>query len=152
MASFVKHTTPIHFAMVVFIATIAIPSLSSSLEGVNTISAAPALLPEAPMSVPLPPELAPDISPLLPSPRGVAPSPGDLMPTIPSNRSPPNPDALAGPGPNTEVSPSGSVTSLAPSSSSPVSVAAPLSSDGSIAALCYGLVLFCLLHLVGGAE
>ncbi|KAF5941704.1 hypothetical protein HYC85_019346 [Camellia sinensis] len=74
---------------------------------IATISAAPALLPNPPLSSPFT-ELSPDISPLLPSPGGELPSPtGSSIPTIPSNPSPPNPDETLGLGPDSAlVSPS----------------------------------------------
>lgn len=87
----------------------------------STISAAPALLPGAPLS-PLSsssPTLSPDITPLFPSPRRVPLSPTQSsLPTIPSSPSPPNPDVMAAPGPDFAFPPSGSL----PASSS-VSVA-----------------------------
>ncbi|KAI5680386.1 hypothetical protein M9H77_01613 [Catharanthus roseus] len=61
----------------------------------STISAAPSLLPDSPS-----PALSPDITPLFPSPSGSQLSPTDSsLPTIPSSPSPPNPDAIAAPGP-----------------------------------------------------
>ncbi|XP_058210338.1 classical arabinogalactan protein 26-like [Rhododendron vialii] len=74
----------------------------------SSISAAPAVLPGPPLSPPYT-ELSPDITPRLPSPGGELPSPtGSLIPTIPSNQSPPNPDEVAIVGPDSAISPSGS--------------------------------------------
>lgn len=78
-------------------------SLSSHQLKLETITAAPALLPNTPQSPST--ELSPDISPLLPSPGGVVPSSGYFIPTIPSNPSH-NPDEMAAFGPNSAVSPS----------------------------------------------
>jgi len=62
-------------------------------------------------------ELSPDIAPLLPSPGGVLPSPTvSSVPTIPSTRSPPNPDEVVAPGPDSAFSPLGA---LPASSASP---------------------------------
>ncbi|KAI3449549.1 hypothetical protein Pfo_006214 [Paulownia fortunei] len=95
-------------------------AFSSSLTSGNnlpasTISAAPALLPDpiAPLSAP--PALSPDIAPLFPSPGGSELSPSESsLPLIPSSPSPPNPDAMAAPGPGMAFAPSG----LLPDSSS----------------------------------
>ncbi|KAF3436384.1 hypothetical protein FNV43_RR23476 [Rhamnella rubrinervis] len=92
----------------------------------STISAAPALLPGAPLS-PLSssPTLSPDITPLFPSPGGVPLSPTQSsLPTIPSSPSPPNPDYVAAPGPDFALPPSG--TSLPASSSISVTSSQPL--------------------------
>ncbi|KAF9669374.1 hypothetical protein SADUNF_Sadunf14G0101000 [Salix dunnii] len=73
----------------------------------STISAAPAFLPDAPLSSP--PALSPDIQPLFPSPGVEAPSPTESsLPTIPSSPSPPNPGDILAPGPERfPISPSG---------------------------------------------
>ncbi|XP_027098025.1 classical arabinogalactan protein 26 [Coffea arabica] len=79
------------------------PQLSTS-----TISAAPALLPDAPLASP--PALSPDITPLFPSPGGSELSPSESsLPTIPSSPSPPNPDAIEAPVPFLAFSPLGSL-------------------------------------------
>ncbi|PIM97241.1 hypothetical protein CDL12_30289 [Handroanthus impetiginosus] len=90
-------------------ATVTLIFLSSSIvlsKGTPSISAAPALLPNAPFT-----ELSPDIAPLLPTPGGSGQSPvGSSIPTIPSTRSPPNPDTTSSIiGPDTAVAPSGSL-------------------------------------------
>ncbi|XP_021820092.1 classical arabinogalactan protein 26 [Prunus avium] len=88
----------------------------------SSISAAPALLPGAPLSSS--PTLSPDISPLFPSPGGVPLSPAESsLPTIPSSRSPPNPEDTVAPGPGLAFAPSGS---LPVSHSSPVTSSLPL--------------------------
>ncbi|KAG8370058.1 hypothetical protein BUALT_Bualt14G0078100 [Buddleja alternifolia] len=75
---------------------------------IPTISAAPALLPNPPLSPYT--ELSPDITPLLPSPGGTARSPDrSSLPTIPSSHSPPNPDTTSSIGPDTAVAPSGAL-------------------------------------------
>ncbi|XXG84124.1 hypothetical protein AAC387_Pa10g1715 [Persea americana] len=145
MASFPESTISFQIAIVVFLTATAIKSLSSplTLEMISTISAEPALLPALPLSSA--PDLAPDITPLLPSPSSIVPSPSDMLPTIPSNPSPSKPDEMAGTGLNSAVSPSGSFTAVASTSA-----AAPPSSAGCSLALCFGLVVFCLLQLLGG--
>ncbi|KAK4357302.1 hypothetical protein RND71_022912 [Anisodus tanguticus] len=66
----------------------------------SSISAAPALLPNPPISAPPLPAFSPDISPLFPSPGGSELAPTDSsLPLIPSSPSPPNPDAMIAPGP-----------------------------------------------------
>ncbi|KAI3469452.1 hypothetical protein Pfo_026115 [Paulownia fortunei] len=91
---------------VIFLA-LSLPSDQLTLE-TPTISAAPALLPNPPLSPYT--ELSPDIAPLLPSPGATAHSPvGSSMPTIPSTRSPPNPDTTTSIGPDTAVAPTGSL-------------------------------------------
>ncbi|XP_057782423.1 classical arabinogalactan protein 26-like [Salvia miltiorrhiza] len=75
----------------------------------STISAAPALLPDpiSPSSS-SPPALSPDMYPVFPSPGGPELAPSDSSaPLIPSSPSPPNPDALAAPGPGAALSPMG---------------------------------------------
>ncbi|KAF6157804.1 hypothetical protein GIB67_038272 [Kingdonia uniflora] len=101
-------------------------SIHSLKVATSTISAAPAVLPDAPISLPPSSTLSPDITPLLPLPKGstTSPSPNESpssVPTIPSNPSPPNPDEFISPGPDSAVSPFGS-SSLPPmtSASSPM--------------------------------
>lgn len=66
------------------------------------------------------PALSPDIMPLLPSPGpdsdGSAEAPSDVMPTIPSSPSPPNPDALL---PDSALAPFGSAPAVAAQSRAP---------------------------------
>lgn len=81
-------------------------SLSSHQLKIDTIPAAPALLPN---TVPVSPstKLSPDISPLLPSSGGLMPSTDSAsIPTIPSNPSQ-NPDEVAAFSPDSALSPSG---------------------------------------------
>ncbi|KAJ4727594.1 classical arabinogalactan protein 26-like [Melia azedarach] len=128
----------------VFMAYFTSPAFQSEMHvQFSTISAAPAFLPS---TAPLPspsasaPTLSPDITPLFPTPKGMAPSPAaSSLPTIPSSPSPPNPDDLLAPGPQTAFAPSG----LLPASSS-VSLA---STGHQNFALFFGLLLFCLLQL-----
>ncbi|KAF5736921.1 classical arabinogalactan protein 26-like [Tripterygium wilfordii] len=54
-------------------------------------------------------ELTPDIAPLLPTPGGVVPPTASSIPTISSDPSPPNPDELGAPGPESAFSHSGSL-------------------------------------------
>ncbi|KAK4273164.1 hypothetical protein QN277_021618 [Acacia crassicarpa] len=83
---------------------------------ISTISAAPTVLPAAPMaSAPL----SPNIEPLFPSPGKAAFSPSDSsLPTIPASPSPPNPDAFGVPGPVMALPPSQSMPAHAPASHS----------------------------------
>ncbi|CAA2979445.1 classical arabinogalactan 26-like [Olea europaea subsp. europaea] len=82
-----------------FSSSLALKKASQLSVPASTISAAPSLLPYPPLSAP-PPALSPDIAPLFPSPGGSELSPSESsMPTIPSSPSPPNPDAIAAPGP-----------------------------------------------------
>ncbi|KAG8053990.1 hypothetical protein GUJ93_ZPchr0001g31043 [Zizania palustris] len=69
-------------------------------------------------AVALPPALSPDIMPLLPSPGadGDAAPPSDVVPTIPSSPSPPNPDALL---PDSAPAPFGSAPAVAAQSTTP---------------------------------
>ncbi|KAL0388706.1 UNVERIFIED_CONTAM: hypothetical protein Sradi_2752400 [Sesamum radiatum] len=93
-------------AIIVIFLALSLPSHQLSLETPD-IAAAPALLPNPPLSPYT--GLSPDIAPLLPSPGGTARSPAESsMPTIPSTRSP-NPDTMASIGPDTAVAPSGSL-------------------------------------------
>ena len=103
---------------------------------VSTISAAPAVLPGAPVYSPA---LSPDINPLFPSPSGEALPPSESsLPTIPSSQSPPNPDVVAAPGPyELAISPSGSL---------------PESSSVSIASnfvMLLGLLAVCIMNFPG---
>ncbi|CAK9178052.1 unnamed protein product [Ilex paraguariensis] len=104
----------------------------------STISAAPAVLPEAPLSSP--PTLSPDISPLFPSPGGSELSPSQSsVPIIPSSPSPPNPDAMVAPGPFMAFSPSGS---LPASSAIPRNVSETLSLVMGLGLLGFWLIQF----------
>ncbi|KAK1351860.1 classical arabinogalactan protein 25 [Heracleum sosnowskyi] len=76
-------------------------SLSSHRLGLDTIAAAPAVLPTTPLTPST--VLPPDIAPLLPS-GGVVPSSGSSIPTIPSNPSQ-NPDEIAVFGPESAIAP-----------------------------------------------
>ncbi|XWS36225.1 hypothetical protein CRYUN_Cryun20dG0067100 [Craigia yunnanensis] len=100
----------------------------------STISAAPALLPTAPLASS--PSLSPDIEPLFPTPKGMAPSPTDSsLPTIPSSPSPPNPDNILAPGPDFALSPSGSL---------PASTSVSLTSAGALkSTLFLGFLVSC---------
>ncbi|XP_051128021.1 classical arabinogalactan protein 26-like [Andrographis paniculata] len=69
------------------------------------IAATPALLPNPPRTPYV--AVSPDIAPLFPTPGGNGGG-GDSMPTIPSTRSPPNPDATIGPD-AAAVAPSGAL-------------------------------------------
>ncbi|XP_040375796.1 classical arabinogalactan protein 26-like [Oryza brachyantha] len=82
----------------------------------HAASAAPALPPTAAA-----PALSPDIMPLLPSPGpdsdgAAAAAPSDVMPTIQSSPSPPNPDALE---PDSALAPFGSAPAVAAQSLAP---------------------------------
>ncbi|XP_022852445.1 classical arabinogalactan protein 26-like [Olea europaea var. sylvestris] len=80
--------------------TLMVPSLHSlPSDKISSISSAPALPPNPPLS--------PDVSPLLPSPGGVVhPPTGSSLPTIPSD-STQNPDLTNPVGPDTAFAPSG---------------------------------------------
>ncbi|XP_059318474.1 classical arabinogalactan protein 26-like [Lycium ferocissimum] len=104
----------------------------------SAISAAPALLPNPPISSPSSsppfPSLSPDISPLFPSPGGSELAPTDSsLPLIPSSPSPPNPDAMIAPGPM--------FMPFSPTESLPVSSAVPLLSS-LCTMLVFGLISF----------
>ncbi|KAJ9171883.1 hypothetical protein P3X46_015186 [Hevea brasiliensis] len=125
----------------VFVAYFISPAFTSQVHvQFSTISAAPALLPEAPLSSP--PNLSPDIEPVFPTTGAGVPSPAESsLPTIPSSRSPPNPDLIdPAPGPVFAVSPSGSL---------PASSATSLSSLATLNLALYflGLLVFCLVQL-----
>ncbi|XP_050203812.1 classical arabinogalactan protein 26 [Mercurialis annua] len=118
-------------------------ALNSKLVQFSTISAAPAILPESPLSSPSPTQaLSPDIQPILPTTGGASvPSPADSsLPTIPANPSPPNPDVFypEAPGPEDGISPSGSL---------PVASAVCLSSWFGLHFL--GVLVFCLVQGFG---
>ncbi|KAI3459309.1 hypothetical protein Pfo_015972 [Paulownia fortunei] len=86
---------------------LALPSNKLNSETPAISSAPAALLPNPPLSSYT--ELPPDIAPLLPSTGGTADPPtGSFMPTIPSTRSPPNPDITGSTGLDTAFAPSGS--------------------------------------------
>ncbi|KAK4425773.1 hypothetical protein Salat_1771300 [Sesamum alatum] len=123
-------------AIIMIFLALSLPSHQLSLE-TPVIAAAPALLPNPPLSPYT--ELPPDIAPLLPSPGGTARSPAQSsMPTIPSTRSP-NPDTLTAIGPDAAVAPSGSVQD-----SSAVSVKG-LTLDVFYGCLAYWLVVFFMI-------
>ncbi|GKV12055.1 hypothetical protein SLEP1_g23257 [Rubroshorea leprosula] len=107
----------------------------------SSISAAPALLPDAPLASA--PALSPDITPLFPTPGGdMSPSPAESsLPTIPASPSPPNPDAVLAPGPGFVLSPS---ESLPDSSSVSLALSGTLNS-----ALLLGLMVFGIMQLSG---
>ncbi|KAK3041442.1 hypothetical protein RJ639_000419 [Escallonia herrerae] len=95
--------------LVLLIAFTAGCCLSSPALPISDISAAPAILPNAPLSSPAP-TLSPDITPLFPSPSGSGLSPSESsLPIIPSSPSPPNPDDMFAPGPTMVIAPSGSL-------------------------------------------
>ncbi|KAK3004156.1 hypothetical protein RJ639_019052 [Escallonia herrerae] len=95
--------------LVLLIAFMAGYCLSSPALPISDISAAPAILPNAPLSSPVP-TLSPDITPLFPSPSGSGLSPSESsLPIIPSSPSPPNPDDMFAPGPSMVIAPSGSL-------------------------------------------
>ncbi|CAK7348236.1 unnamed protein product [Dovyalis caffra] len=131
--------------LTVFMAYLSSPALTSQVQvQFATISAAPAFLPDAPLSSP--PTLSPDIEPVFPTPRVGAPSPTESsLPTIPSSPTPPNPDGVLAPGPaGFPISPSGSLpvsSSVSLTSSSPLNLAVFL-----------GLLVFCLVQLSDGVE
>ncbi|KAF5732704.1 classical arabinogalactan protein 26-like [Tripterygium wilfordii] len=87
----------------------------------STISAAPAVLPGAPMASPS--GLSPDIEPLFPTPVSTPPSESSL-PIIPSSPSPPNPDNMLAPGPELGAFP--------PSGALPASSSVSLASSGPV--------------------
>ncbi|KAG6700198.1 hypothetical protein I3842_08G100600 [Carya illinoinensis] len=105
-------------AVLMACSSLAMASKLNLRTSVSTISAAPALLPSAPVSSPA---LSPDISPLFPSPGGVALPPSESsLPTIPASRSPPNPDSTVAPAhdaafPPSKSLPESSSISMAPS-------------------------------------
>ncbi|XP_023908892.1 classical arabinogalactan protein 26 [Quercus suber] len=106
---------------------------------VSTISAAPAVLPGAPVYSPA---LSPDISPLFPSPGGEAVPPSESsVPTIPSSQSPPNPDVTVAPGPDSAFPPSGT---LPESSTVSIAPSGPLN-----LVVLLGLLAACIMQLPG---
>ncbi|KAL3829388.1 hypothetical protein ACJIZ3_018190 [Penstemon smallii] len=93
----------------------------------TTISAAPALLPDPPLLSPYS-ALSPDITPLFPSPLNDGGSTSSSpVPTIPSTRSPPNPDTT---GPDAALAPTGN--SLLQDSSAAVLLSQILRKEGFI--------------------
>ncbi|XP_021613289.1 classical arabinogalactan protein 26 [Manihot esculenta] len=125
----------------VFMAYFSSPAFTSRVHvQFSTISAAPAFLPEAPLSSP--PSLSPDIEPVFPTTGAGVPSPAESsLPTIPSSPSPPNPDLIepaAGP-----------VFAMSPSGALPDSAATSLSSPGPLnLAVCFlGFLGFCFMQL-----
>ncbi|KAK7303169.1 hypothetical protein RJT34_14071 [Clitoria ternatea] len=111
----------VNLALMIIMAFMPSPMLSSYSQQVPTLSSSPATLTDPPPSSLSPfQDLSPDIAPLLPSPGGVLPTPsGSDIPTIPSNPSPPNPDDIIAPGPLSALSPFGSMQA---SSNAPRSV------------------------------
>ncbi|KAK6940920.1 hypothetical protein RJ641_030451 [Dillenia turbinata] len=108
----------------------------------STISAAPTILPNAPLASP--PILSPDISPLCPNPGDeVLPPTAGTLPTIPSSPSPPNPDVIAAPGTEFSISPTGT---LPESSSTSLHFSRSLNW-----AVVLGLVVCWVMQLSGGA-
>ncbi|KDP28080.1 hypothetical protein JCGZ_13851 [Jatropha curcas] len=109
MASFWSFLT----MFIIFMAYFASLAFTSHVVHVqfSTISAAPAFLPEAPLSSPPTSSLSPDIEPVFPTTGVAVPSPAESsLPTIPSSPSPPNPDVIhPAPGPSMAFSPSGSL-------------------------------------------
>uniref|UniRef100_A0A6M2EBN9 Classical arabinogalactan protein 26 n=1 Tax=Populus davidiana TaxID=266767 RepID=A0A6M2EBN9_9ROSI len=125
-----------------FMAFFSSPALTSQIHArISTISAAPALLPVAPLSSP--PTLSPDIEPLLPTPGAGAPSPTESsLPTIPSSPSPPNPSDIVPPGP--------ARFSISPSGSLPASSSVSTTSSGPLKlAFFLGLLVLCSMQLSG---
>ncbi|KAJ7972885.1 classical arabinogalactan protein 26-like [Quillaja saponaria] len=116
-------------------------TLASELtKHISTISAAPAILPSAPVASPA---LSPDIAPLFPSPGGVAfsPSESSSLPIIPSSPSPPNPDSIAAGGPG---------LALPPSEPLPASSSIALVSNWPLNLVVYlGLLVICTVQLTG---
>ncbi|XP_062150349.1 classical arabinogalactan protein 25 [Alnus glutinosa] len=105
-----------HLALIMAFMASPLLSLSSQINSkAYAIAATPSFLTNPPPLSPFQ-ELSPDILPLLPSPGGAVPPTGFSMPTIPSSPSPPNPDELVAPGPDSAFSPLGSL---------PASAAAP---------------------------
>ncbi|WCJ21420.1 hypothetical protein M5689_003574 [Euphorbia peplus] len=99
----------------IFMAFLSQPFASKTHVKLSTISAAPALMPQPPLSSYSPnpsPFLSPDIQPVFPTDGAYVPSPSDTsFPTIPSTPSPPNPDVIqsAAHAPSFSISPSGSL-------------------------------------------
>ncbi|XP_061351041.1 classical arabinogalactan protein 26-like [Gastrolobium bilobum] len=136
MASFWSFSA-IFMALMACNCSLALASLQSM--HVSTISAAPTMLPDAPL---FSPTMSPDIQPLFPTPGGAAYSPSESsLPTIPSSPSPPNPEVLGNPG---------SVLAFPPSESMPVS--APFSQGASLP-LCsifhLAMLVICIVQLHG---
>ncbi|KAJ6680225.1 CLASSICAL ARABINOGALACTAN PROTEIN 26 [Salix purpurea] len=130
------------FAVFSFTAYFSSPAMASQIHArLSTISAAPAFLPDAPLSSP--PASSPDIQPLFPTPGVGAPSPTESsLPTIPSSPSPPNPgDILAPVSERFPISPSGPL---------PASSSVSLTSSGPLKlAFVLGLLVFCSVQLSG---
>ncbi|KAM7495919.1 hypothetical protein LguiA_020333 [Lonicera macranthoides] len=130
-------------ASTLFLLVLVLISTLSSLSALptSTISAAPALLPNPPLSSPSP-TLSPDISPLFPSPAGDGLSPTESsLPIIPSSPSPPNPDDM--------VAASGPGMAFPPSESMPTSSSVPLNVQfGTLSSsMVMGLSAFWFLQL-----
>ncbi|KAJ7977494.1 classical arabinogalactan protein 26-like [Quillaja saponaria] len=106
---------------------------------ISTISAAPAVLPVAPVAS----TMSPDITPLFPSPGGVAfsPSESSSLPIIPSSPSTPNPDSTAAGGPG---------LALPPSDPLPTSSTVALTSNWSLNLVVHlGLLVIFIVQLTG---
>ncbi|XP_059434590.1 classical arabinogalactan protein 25 [Corylus avellana] len=129
-----------HLALIMAFMASPLLSLSSQINSkASTIAATPSFLTNPPPLSPFQ-ELSPDIAPLLPSPGGVVPPTGSSIPTIPSSPSPPNPDELVAPGPDSAFSPLGS---LPASSASPKILVSYLN-----AAIFAGLAAFWSMRLL----
>lgn len=101
MASFFGSVMIVTLNVMVLMASTTL-SISSHRLGLDTIAAAPAVLPTTPLTPAA--VLPPDIAPLLPSSGGVVPSSSSSVPTIPSNPSQ-NPDEIAAFGPESAIAP-----------------------------------------------
>ncbi|KAL8105265.1 hypothetical protein AgCh_029164 [Apium graveolens] len=102
MASFFGNLMIVTLNVMVFMTSTTF-SLSSHPLRLETIAAAPAVLPTTPLTPST--VLPPDIAPLLPSSGGLVPSASSSIPTIPSNPSQ-NPDEVAAFGPDSAIAPS----------------------------------------------
>ncbi|KAL4604268.1 hypothetical protein ACB092_10G180600 [Castanea dentata] len=102
-----------HLGTLIIMAFMASPLLCLSPQlnsDASTISAIPSFLTNSPLSLSSFQEISPDIAPLLPYPGGAVPAPtGSSIATITSSPSPPNPEELSAPGPDSAFLPSGSL-------------------------------------------
>ncbi|KAE9618472.1 hypothetical protein Lalb_Chr02g0143101 [Lupinus albus] len=134
MASFCLLFSSMFMALIACNCSLALASMQNM--HVSTISAAPAMLSDAPLA------LSPDIEPLFPTPGGAAFSPSESsLPTIPSSPSPPNIDVFGNPG---------SVSAFPPSVSTPAP--APVSKGASLplyTILHLGMMVICMMKLHG---
>ncbi|XP_047334079.1 U1 small nuclear ribonucleoprotein C [Impatiens glandulifera] len=112
-------------SMSVMVMTVASSKLHDLPIKPSSIAASPAagFFPHPPLSSP-PPAFSPDTLPLFPSPGAATPSPTESsIPTIPSSQSPPNPDVIGASGPDSAMSPAGTLlpssSAFDPDSSSP---------------------------------